>query len=163
KITAQDSASVSVTQNFSLNVTATNPQLPRISYGTPDDAVIGQSYSWTFNPCCGGVAPFTWSAQGLPTGLAIRYEGAGAAGTASASPSSYVTPGAVEIYGVAKTAGSNPVTLTMTDSLGQSTSISFSLNVSLLDIQPYMPDGTVNVLYNNSPTGFSQHIAGGAA
>jgi hypothetical protein len=113
----------------------------RITLGTIDDAVVGQNYSWQIPTCCGGVAPFTWSATGLPPGMSIR--------SGSDVTQDYVVPGWGEIWGVPSAPGNYPVVLTVKDANGNSSSLSFTFHVSELNLAPgyNLPNGTIGQAY----------------
>jgi peptidoglycan/xylan/chitin deacetylase (PgdA/CDA1 family) len=74
------------------------------------DGTVGTAYPATTVSRTAGVAPFTWSATGLPAGLSIGAT----TGVVSGSPSA---------------AGSAPVTVTVTDALGASASRNYTLAV----------------------------------
>jgi sugar lactone lactonase YvrE len=167
-ITATDSSGNSYTKPMALDVLGATPALTEITVGAVnnadslggspslgqyaagpngeidlgeiDDAVIGDSYSASAGTCCGGVAPFTWTASGLPAGMSVR------SGSGVTLP--YVTPGDVEIWGVPQAAGSYTVQLTATDATGLATTLSFPFHVSVLDRNPAAPNGTIGTPYS---------------
>ncbi|MEV8512184.1 ExeM/NucH family extracellular endonuclease [Dactylosporangium sp. NPDC051484] len=83
-------------------VTVTNP-------GT-QNAAAGTSIALLTLSASGGTAPYTWTATGLPTGLAISSSGV--------------------VSGTPAAAGVSSVTVTATDSTGASASASFDFNVA---------------------------------
>ena len=141
-VTAKDSSNQSYSELFTLDVLGVTPALPRIAVGGVDDAVVGDPYSRSISGCCGGVAPFTWSATGLPAGMSIR------SGAGVTSPSVY--PGDVEIWGVPKTAGNYSIQLTLTDSAGQATTQVVPFHVSVLSRNPGLPAGNVGAPYSSA-------------
>ena len=114
--------------------------LPRITAGNIDDATLGNYYSATFGVCCGGTAPFSWAVQGLPAGMKFR--------TGSGVTSSFISPGAVEIYGRPNAAGAFNLVVTLTDANSATTSLTVPLNVSLLDQVNSLPIGVINQNYS---------------
>jgi len=65
---ARDAGGLSATRSFSVTI---NPATLAITTGTQlSDSVLGAPYSYQMS-ASGGVAPYTWSANGLPDGLAI--------------------------------------------------------------------------------------------
>jgi hypothetical protein len=141
QIKVSDSSSNSYTKSMAIDVIGTTPQLTRINAGEVDDPVLGDPYTWSFNVCCGGTAPYTWTASGLPPGLSIRFGNAA---------SSNLAPGAGEIWGVPTAAGTFNVTLTVTDAIGGSATLSFTMHVSALDHSPSFPGGTIDTAITSS-------------
>ena len=84
-----------------VTVTVTNP-------GT-QNATVGTAVALTL-AATGGTAPYTWTATGLPAGLAISADGV--------------------VSGTPTVAGTSPVTATATDSTGATGSASFSFEVA---------------------------------
>jgi hypothetical protein len=100
------------------------------------DAVAGDAGAWGVSVCCGGTAPYTWTATGLPPGTSLHsLFGAG------------TVPIDVEVWGIPQTSGTYNIQFTVTDATGASTSQTFPLHVSALDADS-LPDGTINVPYS---------------
>ena len=125
-VTATDANHLSYTRRMSVDVVGKPPQLPRIApYGAIqsfDDCVLGDDCADAISVNQGGTAPFTWTAAGLPQGMAIRF-GSGVA-------SSYINPGDAEIYGRPSQLGDFNVTVSVTDAMGASSTNTFPLHVS---------------------------------
>ena len=140
-VTVTDSAHSSYQKTMSIDVIGTTA-LNRVTLGPIDDATVGNNYGWQIPICCGGTAPFTWAATGLPTGMSIR--------SGSGVTSDYVAPGYGEIWGVATTPGNYNVTVTVTDSLGATSSLTFPFHVSVLNLAPYynLQNGTLGTAYS---------------
>jgi len=136
-----DSAGNSYQKSMSLDVIPGGIAENQITLGPISDAIVGMNYGWQIPTCCGGVAPFTWTATGLPAGMSIR--------SGSGITSDYVFPGWGEIWGVASTPGTYSVTVTVTDALKNSSSLTFPLHVSELFLAPNsnLPNGTINSPY----------------
>ncbi len=94
-------------------------------------AVAGQAYSKALS-ASGGAAPYTWSASGLPAGLAVN------AGTGV-------------ISGTASVVGSYPLTITVTDSANETVQASMTLKVM---------KGNGNGAYLITPDSDAAYIAG---
>ena len=143
-VTDSDNApSTTNTVNVSLNGYALTPSTAPIplelnnlviqspSPGTAlSGGTVGQAYSVTFS-VTGGVAPYGWSATGLPNGLSMS-----SAGTLSGTPTS---------------GGTNlPITVMVHDSSQLSTSANYTLTITTAGLQltcPALPAGTVGVAY----------------
>ncbi len=143
-VTVTDTGHNSYQKTMAIDVVASPSPQAEISLGTIDDVVLGNNYGWQIPTCCGGVAPFTWSASGLPAGLSIR--------SGSGVTSNYVTPGWGEIWGVASIPGDYNVTATVTDSTGASASLTFPMHVSVLNLAPNynLPGATINSQYSST-------------
>lgn len=118
----------SVTQTFTLTVTATTLGITTASL---PNVVVGTAYPSTALTATGGVAPYTWTATGLPAGMSTT--GATLGGTPTAT-------------------GSFTVTLTVKDSetTPQSKSQTFTINVAaLLVVNPVtLPSATIGTVYS---------------
>ncbi len=150
-IKVTDSSNNSYQKTMSIDVVGGTVSQIRITLGSFPDAIVGNGYSLQISTCCGGTAPFTWTASGLPPGMSIR--------SGSGVTQDYVAPGWGEIWGVASTPNNYNVTVTVTDSLGASASLTFPLHVSVLDLAPCcgLPNGTINTPYS-----LTTHIVGGS-
>ena len=84
------------------------PQPPAILTSDLPDGVAGFSYVWGLD-AAGGVAPYRWSATGLPAGLRISTDGI--------------------IEGFPESSGLSEVVVTVTDAVGQSTAAAIGLSV----------------------------------
>jgi hypothetical protein len=145
-VTATDANHLSYTRRMSVDVVGKPPQLPRVSpYGAIqalDDCVLGNDCADAISVNLGGTAPFTWTASGLPQGMAIRF--------GSGVTTWYLTPGDGEIYGRASQLGDFSVTVTVTDATGATSTDTFPLHVSEI-FQHYndrIPQGTFGVPYS---------------
>jgi eukaryotic-like serine/threonine-protein kinase len=137
-----ESPAKSVTQAYTLTVNA--PPALSITTATLPIATDGVAYSATITTS-GGAGTFTWTAANLPSGLSLSVPTATTAlisGTPGAATSS-VTSRA--------TAPRPPVTLTVTDTAGQTVSKQFTLTVSAapaLTITTTPSTGTVGTAYS---------------
>ncbi|MFF3212844.1 putative Ig domain-containing protein [Streptomyces sp. NPDC002886] len=98
---------------FKLALTTSNPQPGNVTVSavSAQNGVIGARIAELKNTAEGGTAPYTWSATGLPAGLAIASDTGG-------------------ITGVPTTAGTSNVTVTATDNAGKTGSTSFSWTIT---------------------------------
>jgi hypothetical protein len=124
-VTATDSNFRSYTRRMSLDVIGAPKALPSIApyQNAFEDCVYGTPCSRGISVSSGGTAPFTWSAQGLPSGMEIR-----SAGDAGATPN--YTPADAELWGVTASLGIHNVTITVTDADGMTATNTFPLKVS---------------------------------
>lgn len=113
QVTVSDSRTPPVTKTASFPLTI-NPAPLTLSTTSLAVATIGMPYTQTMG-ATGGVAPYTWSATGLPSDLTIDS----ATGT---------------ISGVPATVGTSQVTVTVSDDAGQVETASFTIVVDPLDI-----------------------------
>ncbi len=143
-VTVTDTGHNSYQKTMAIDVVSSPSPQTRISLGTIDDVVLGNTWGWQIPTCCGGVAPFTWSATGLPAGLFIR--------SGSGVTSNYVTPGWGEIWGVASVPGDYNVTTTVTDSTGATASLTFPMHVSVLNLAPNynLQNASINSQYSTT-------------
>src|SRR3984957_8394647 len=143
-VTVTDSAHNSYQKTMTIDVLGPTIAQNQVTLGTIDDAVVGLTYGWQISTCCGGTAPYTWTASGLPTGMSIRW--------GSSVTSDYIAPGWGEIWGLATTPGNYTVTVPVTDSLGAAASLTFPFHVSVLSLAPYynLQPGTINSPYSTA-------------
>ena len=131
-------------KRFTVNVVGALPVLPQITtFGNPvPNGTIGVPLSILFNVTTGGSAPFTWTAEGLPPGVDIRW-GSGVA-------SSNVNPTQVELWGTPVATGLFNVKLRVTDAFGVSSSQTFPLFISGLMTTIGLPNGTIETPYSQT-------------
>jgi len=149
-VTVTDAQGASYTKPVSLDFVS-GSQFPAIAIGGNgnwDDCTIGVPCSRTAHPAA-GVAPFSWSATGLPQGMSVR------SGSGVTTP--YISPGDVELWGTPAALGTYNVRLTVTDGTAASTTNIYPLNVSSLAVNDYMPNGTIG-----SPYSFQLRVIGGS-
>ncbi len=120
-------ASPTVSVGAALSVATSS--LPRGTVGAPYSALLVAS---------GGQAPYTWTAAGLPQGLAVTVTGA-----------------VYAIAGTPTTAGTTPVTLTVTDATGTAVSQNTSLTIddagpALSITTASLPDATLGLPYDQT-------------
>ena len=110
--------------------TVTPPPAPVTFAPTLPGATVGSAYSASFAPASGGTGSFTYSASGLPGGLALSGT------TVSGTPSA---------------AGTYPITLTATDSGGHSASATLDLVVADASVPCTGSDGVITAYVPRSP------------
>jgi len=123
-VTVTDSASHSTNQVYPLTI---NPP-PPLSITSPaslPNGTVNVTYTSTTVTATGGVPPYSWSATGLPAGLSVG----GSTGTISGKPTA---------------SGNFSVTVTVTDSVSNSTNKLYSLTISAA------PDFTISALPPNA-------------
>ncbi len=118
--TVTDSAKATASQRYT--VTIAGPAITITTSSLPV-ATVGAAYSAAV-VATGGIPPLTWSATGLPTGLAISPTGA--------------------ISGTAGAPGSSTVTVTVKDSLGTTASKTLPLSVVLPPAPPLTYSGVLS-------------------
>jgi hypothetical protein len=106
-VTVTDSTGKTANMTYSL---AVSPPLAITSPASLPSAGLNVGYSETFG-ASGGLPPYTWTATGLPSGLSISI-------------------GTGVLSGTPTVAGVFPVTVTVTDSTGDTNSVIFSLTVA---------------------------------
>ncbi|MDR2334964.1 MAG: Ig domain-containing protein [Burkholderiaceae bacterium] len=129
QVTVTDSSVTPLTRNVTLPLTI-NPAPLVLSTTSLAPATIGTPYTQTI-AATGGVAPYNWSATGLPADLTINPT----TGTISGTPTA---------------AGTSQVTVTVTDDAGQVKSAQFTIVVDPLDLTvttQTLPDGQVGQAY----------------
>ena len=143
---------------MSLDVVGPGPNM-YINTTWLNDPVLGDHYGAVVSVCCGGTAPFTWTASNLPPGLTFEPN----TNSFTNYPSN---PGGLQIYGIPEQTGTYDATFTVTDANLISTSVIIPMHVSILDVaigntgNGYnLPNGTLDAAY--SPTAF--RVLGGPA
>src|SRR4051812_21302279 len=139
-VTATDSRHASYTKRMTIYLQTVPPSPPAMSPygGFLDDCALGV-------PCIvgisatRGVAPFTWSATPLPTGLEVRFGGEVGA--------SFIAPGDAEISGTPIIPRTFHVQVTLTDATGATVTNTFDLHVRLLVTNDYLTSGQVGIEY----------------
>ena len=139
-VTVTDSGGANNTQTAQANYNLTINSLLTITTTTLPAGRAQLAYSTTV-AAAGGVTPYTWSAPGLPTGLSINPSTGVISGTPSAS-------------------GAFPVTVMVSDSSGQNTQATLSLQIiaPLTITTTGLPQGTASQGY-----GASISVTGGVA
>jgi hypothetical protein len=142
-LTATDANNVAYTKDVTIDIIGAPQTLPGLqSYGNFDGCTYGWPCSRGVQVVRGGTAPFTWNVTGLPAGMSFRV-GSGI------TQSSYY-PGDVEIWGSPIQGGSFPISFTVTDAANQTTSETYTLNVTNLVVDNGLPNGTLNVPYSTT-------------
>jgi hypothetical protein len=144
-LTAMDSTGISYSKQMVIPVLG-GTQFPSVALygnGTFDDCTIGMSCSKN-GYASGGVPPYTWSAKGLPEGMAIRY--------GSGVTTAYVVPGDFELWGDPTAAGNYSILLTVTDAVGAASTVPFVLRVSPLafDYNSALTNGSMGTAYSQT-------------
>jgi len=149
-ISVADSSSPKLTAQQTLTLTISLPKLTLTTTSLGNGA-LGVAYSQTLT-ATGGASPYSWSATGLPAGLTLNVS----TGVVSGTPTS---------------AGSFPITVTVTDS--SNPALTAQLTLTLTIIQPKLtlnttalPNGTAGTPYSQTLTASGgtspyQWIAGG--
>jgi uncharacterized repeat protein (TIGR03803 family) len=137
----------SVSKLLSIDVTGVPPALPTITpyyTGVFQSCSVGLACSQGIQVRNGGRAPFLWSVDSatLPPGMSLRF----AIGTTSSN----IAPGDAELWGNPVAAGDFPIVFTVTDADNVSTTNTFSLHVSRLQITNYLTNGTLGVPYSTT-------------
>lgn len=150
RYTSNNCSPGSSTITYTINVLAAPIKIttPASTTTTLPSGTLGVPYNFDLFGQ-GGVKPMTWSASGLPAGLSINTES-----DAIAGQNSYVG----HITGTPTTAGTNNVTITLSDSDSPPRSVSTaSLNLTIFPgltiTTNSLPDGTVGVSYSPSMAG----------
>jgi uncharacterized protein (TIGR03437 family) len=161
-LTATDSNGASYSKQMSIEVIGASqfPQIALYGNGNWDDCTLGTTCSRN-GYATGGLAPYSWSATGLPPGMSIRF--------GSGTTSSYIVPGDFELWGAPTALGTFNVQLTATDSTGAATTSILPLNVSSLifDFSTELPNGALVSAYSNKfrvlggSNSYSASLAGG--
>ena len=143
-VTVTDTSNNSYTRTMSIDVVGTPPQLPAMYVENllQNLASLGVNYSDIVSVGSGGTAPFTWSASGLPPGMALR--------TYQYTQADYMAPGDAELWGTPTQSGPFNVTFTVTDATGASATqtIPFVVSNLMVDGNDRLPNGTVGVVYS---------------
>ena len=142
-VTATDTNHVSSSKLMSIDVIGTPPSLPNFSPygGLFDDCTLGSTCSVGMFVGGGGGAPFVWTATGLPPGMSIR--------SGSGVTSQYLTRGDGELWGLPTAFGTYNVQVTVTDVQGTSTTNTFPLHISPMQLTDFLASGTINVPYSS--------------
>lgn len=131
-ITVSDPVAPTLTQTLSL---AVNPEgLSIATPGTVPAATVGQPYSLALQ-VLGGVAPYTWTATGLPAGLTINASTGEITGTPTGTKSGSTSAQAkAEVSAI----------ITVTDSLNVQANLPLSLTVNAAPVIAPTPVPTMN-------------------
>jgi hypothetical protein len=141
-LTATDSQGRSTWRPFSIDTILEPQQAPRINPYTEffDDCTLGYPCERGVSVFGGGTAPFTWEISGQPPGMDIAFR-------------DWVSPKDLMIGGVPTALGTFPVTITVTDARGLTTTNVFPIKVSRLfnccDTRK-LQDGTLDVPYSKT-------------
>ncbi|HVZ17568.1 MAG TPA: putative Ig domain-containing protein [Terriglobales bacterium] len=135
-VKVQDTAGVSATQDYSLDVK--NPAAPVIAATAPPAGTNGSAYpSFSFTVANGGLSPFTWTETGaLPPGMSMSTAGA--------------------LSGTPTQTGSFPITVTVLDSSNPKQSASAAFTIQIDNPGPptittaSLPDGSVGTPYSQT-------------
>jgi FtsP/CotA-like multicopper oxidase with cupredoxin domain len=121
---------------FSNTVTATTPLLLTINTTSLPNGGVNAAYNQTV-AATGGIAPYTWSATGLPPGLSINTGN----GVISGTPTPAAIPAGAAF-------GTFPVSITVTDSI--TTPVNTTLNLRINQTAAAAPSGlTASATANN--------------
>ena len=145
-VTATDSEHHFYSKPMTIDIVATPPALPYLSPYSPgeffDDCTIGVQCGNGVNAESGGTAPFAWTATGLPPGMTVHS-------TSHGATDSWITPGDAELWGTPTAAGEYSVKITVTDATGVSTTNTFPLRVSRLQLSTGLANGKLAVPYSS--------------
>ena len=134
---------ISYSKRMAVVIVSSLRRLPSIGgFGAGiDDCTFAVPCSRTIFLANGGAAPYTWTATGLPQGLAIRW--------GSGNTSRFVTPGDGEIFGLPREIGAFSVTVTVTDAGGGTATQTIPLRISRLFARDFFNAGDINVPYSS--------------
>jgi hypothetical protein len=143
-VSVVDSLGILHDKRMAITSVGVPPTLPRINPydSTLTNCSIGNPCDMGVSVFSGGVAPFTWSASGLPPGLSLRF--------GDGLTSTYVAPGDAEIWGTAQAVGTFMVSLTVTDANGKTASNTFPLVVSELYQEQFLPGASYGVPFSST-------------
>jgi hypothetical protein len=132
----------------------TPPPAPLAVSGTLPDGTVGIAYNSSALTASGGVPPYTWSATGLPTGLAIDPNSAAIFGTPSiAGTYSAVNVTATDSSGVSTTSTLSVVILAPLASCSGTNAPITGVNKFWLDLNGGLKNGGQSVVYTPTPSG----------
>jgi hypothetical protein len=126
-------------RGYVLNVHSSPPVLVRIHNSAPfDEQTVGHRVEYPFY-ISGGVAPYTWSATGMPPGMMMGTQ----------DPAAYWSFWEGRLRGVPLEVGNYDVTVSVTDSSPVPVTVSrvFSVRISPLAVQMSFPEGQLGVAY----------------